>query len=170
MPSFIAHLARLFDRLGADPDGWMPHGHCMLWSPWVLGPSILSDIIIALAYFTIPPILFVLSRRRPDLFPSRQALAFAVFILACGCTHVLDVLTMYVPWYRALVAAKLVTAMASAPTAFRMVTTYRRMLALPRAADLAAALAAAEDAERRALAATERAERLSLEIERRDFQ
>ena len=46
-------------------DGFMPHGHCFLWSPEVLWTYVVSDGVIALSYYSIPVTLwYVVSRRR----------------------------------------------------------------------------------------------------------
>ncbi|PTR17187.1 hypothetical protein C8R31_101345 [Nitrosospira sp. Nsp2] len=48
-------------------EGFIPHGHCFLWMPEVLWLHLISDAIIALAYFFIAIGLFYFLKRRNDL-------------------------------------------------------------------------------------------------------
>jgi signal transduction histidine kinase len=108
-----------------------PHGFCLSWDPALLGLHITSDAVIALAYFTIPVALSVLVMRRRDLaFPWLFALA-AVFITACGATHVMDIWTLWHPDYVLQGAIKAVTAIASIATAAALWPMLPRVLALP---------------------------------------
>ncbi len=68
---------------------FMPHGCCYQWQPGLIGLHVLSDAIIALAYFSIPVTLIYFVRRRHDLQFDWIFVCFAVFILACGTTHVM---------------------------------------------------------------------------------
>lgn len=43
-----------FNDLLAGTNSFMPHGFCYLWMPTILWLHIISDTIIALAYFSIP--------------------------------------------------------------------------------------------------------------------
>src|SRR5947207_10598521 len=89
---------------------FMPHGQCLGWNPPVLWLNVLSDAGIALAYATIPVALVSFLRRRRDLvFPWMFGL-FGCFILLCGMTHVMGIITMWTPVYRAEGAVKLLTA------------------------------------------------------------
>jgi len=45
-------------------EGFMPHGHCYFWRPDILWLHVISDGIIALAYFSIPVTLLYFLRRR----------------------------------------------------------------------------------------------------------
>ena len=54
---------------------------------------------MGLAYFTIPVGLAVLIRRRGDVVFKPLVWLFAAFILLCGITHWLDLLTLWVPVY-----------------------------------------------------------------------
>ena len=70
---------------------FLPHGHCYMWSPGVLWMNVIADILIAMAYFTIPFALLYIARRRRDLPFDWLVVCFGVFIVACGLTHVMDV-------------------------------------------------------------------------------
>ena len=66
--------------------GFIPHGYCLQWRPDVLGLHIVSDAIIAVAYFSIPLAIATFVRRRPDLDTEHRRVAalFGLFILGYG--------------------------------------------------------------------------------------
>src|SRR4051812_16391712 len=97
--------------------GFMPHGHCFLWTPSLLWGYVVSDGLIALAYFSIPIALRYFVRRRSDLPFSWIFVMFAAFIFACGTTHVLAIWNIWQPVYWLDVSVKMGTALASVMTA-----------------------------------------------------
>ncbi|MBV9124033.1 MAG: PAS domain S-box protein [Planctomycetes bacterium] len=70
------------------------------------------------------------TRRRKDLPFSWMFLLFAVFIIGCGTTHLMEVITTYVPLYRLAGLIKLGTAGASVATAILLVPLVPKALAL----------------------------------------
>jgi PAS domain S-box-containing protein len=120
-------------------DHFMPHGMCYLWQPGVLWLNVASDASIAFAYFTIPFALFYFVRKRTDLQFQWMFLLFAVFIVACGATHLMDVIVVWHPYYWIAGTVKAVTALASVPTAFLLIKLMPEALRLPSPARLAAA-------------------------------
>ncbi|HJK90282.1 MAG TPA: histidine kinase dimerization/phospho-acceptor domain-containing protein, partial [Polyangiaceae bacterium LLY-WYZ-15_(1-7)] len=118
---------------------FMPHGHCYFWRPEILWLNVGSDLGIGLAYFTIPLALLVFVRRREDLAFRRVFLLFSAFILACGTTHLFDIVTVWTPMYRLEGVLKLVTALVSASTAIVLWRLLPAALRLPSPAQLAAA-------------------------------
>jgi PAS domain S-box-containing protein len=133
-----------------DISRFTPHGFCLAWDPglvWLLG---LSDILIAAAYFSIPAALVVFARRRRDLAFRPVFVLFAAFILACGSTHVMGAVTLWVPLYRLEAWINAVTAGLSLATAAMLWPLLPRALALPSPASLREANAAlAAEVERR---------------------
>src|SRR5215475_10212582 len=105
-------LAGLFNN-----DNLSPHGICLLWRPELIWLHVGSDAIIAAAYFSIPFALAVFVSKRPDVQYSWVFWSFALFILACGMTHVMSIWTLWVPDYGLEGAVKAVTAIASISTA-----------------------------------------------------
>ena len=86
----------LLDLFGAD--NFMPHGHCYAWDPQILWTSVISDALIAIAYFVIPfTLVFQIMRRRSDLPFHWMFVCFGVFIVACGGTHVMEIITVWKP-------------------------------------------------------------------------
>lgn len=102
----------------SDAPSFMPHGHCFYWQKDILYLHVGSDLVIALAYFSIPFALLYLAKKRPDLSFNRFFMLFAVFILACGITHVLNVWNFWYADYWISGYAKAITAVASLLTAF----------------------------------------------------
>jgi len=118
-----------FDSLFSND--FMPHGFCYLWNPGLVWLHAVSDALIALAYFSIPITLLYFIRKRKDLPFNWMFLCFGAFILACGSTHVMEVWTLWHGTYWLSGAIKVLTAMASLPTAVLLVHLVPRALALP---------------------------------------
>ena len=91
-------LAFLLQLLSTD--SFMPHGMCFLWDPAVLWLHVVSDLVTSAAYYGIPVLLVYFSRRRRDVGFRWIFVAFALFILACGTTHLMDAITVWQPVYR----------------------------------------------------------------------
>ncbi|TFL19080.1 sensor histidine kinase [Jannaschia formosa] len=122
-----------------DFSQYMPHGMCLLWEPWLVGLWVLSDTLISLSYFAIPFAILRVLRARPDIrFRGLMAL-FASFIMLCGLTHVLSIVTLWFPIYPPMGWVKLATGLVSMTTAivlFRLVPVLRT---IPSPAQLQAA-------------------------------
>ncbi len=110
---------------------FMPHGHCYAWTPSILWASVLSDVTIAISYFSIPIALLFFIRRRDDLPFSWIFALFGVFILACGTGHVLEVWNTWHGAYGGQAIVKVITAVASIGTAVALWPLLPRALALP---------------------------------------
>ncbi len=112
-------------------DGFMPHGMCYLWRPDVLFLHIISDGLIGLSYYSIPFTLAYFMRKRKDLEFNWIIGCFAVFIIACGSTHLMAIVTIWRPYYWIDGAIKAVTAAASVPTAVLLVKLMPQALRWP---------------------------------------
>ncbi len=109
----------------------LPHGFCYQWKPALIWLHAISDTLIALAYFLIPVALIYFVRRRRDIPFSWMFVCFGVFIAACGATHVMEVWTLWVPSYWLSGGVKVITAIASVPTALFLVHVMPKVLSLP---------------------------------------
>ena len=97
--------------------GFMPHGHCFLWTPSLLWSYVIADSIIAASYYSIPVALWYFVQKRPDL-PFRWIFVmFGVFVMACGTTHIFAIWNIWWPNYWADAGMKVFTAGASIVTA-----------------------------------------------------
>jgi len=79
---------------------FIPHGHCYLWNPELVWLHVLSDVGTALAYYSIPLILFYFVQQRQDFPFNWIFLMFSAFITVCGTTHLLEVWTLWPPAIR----------------------------------------------------------------------
>ncbi|MCC3466680.1 MAG: PAS domain S-box protein [Microcoleus sp. PH2017_06_SFM_O_A] len=109
---------------------YIPHGHCYLWQRELVALHIVSDSIIALAYYSIPLSLIYFISQRKDL-PFRNIFwLFAAFIISCGTTHVMEVWTLWHPVYWVSGCLKMITAAISAYTAFALIPLVPQALTL----------------------------------------
>src|ERR1700722_18715691 len=99
---------------------YIPHGVCLLWQPGLLWLHVLSDTVIALSYYTIPFALIWFVMKRHDLAFRGIFVLTGAFILACGTTHVMGIVTLWYPDYWLDGTIKLFTALVSIATAFAM--------------------------------------------------
>lgn len=132
---------------------FIPHGHCYLWKPGLVGLHVASDSLIALAYGAIPFILIYLVNKREDLPFNWLFFMFGAFILSCGTTHVMGVWTLWHPDYWLSGSIKAITAIASVTTAIALIPLIPKVLAIPSPAQLEAAnLELAEQVRKRTIA------------------
>lgn len=135
-----------FERL-LDSSMLSPHGICLLWEPELIWLHVASDAIIAIAYFSIPFALTILVTKRRDLQFGWVYWAFAIFIMACGLTHVLSIYTLWVPIYGIEGIVKAVTAAASIFTAGALWPLLPKILTIPSPFELQKVQAALEEEE-----------------------
>ncbi|HEY9612564.1 ATP-binding protein [Allocoleopsis sp.] len=118
---------------------FIPHGHCYLWKPGLVGLHIAADALIALAYYSIPLMLIYFVEKRRDVPFQWIFLLFGAFIVACGTTHVMEIWTLWHPTYWVSGFLKALTAGVSLYTAGTLVPLLPKALALPSPAQLEAA-------------------------------
>lgn len=114
-----------------------PHGYCLLWDPRLIWAHVVSDALIAAAYFSIPIALVTFVRRRRDVQFGWILWLFALFIVACGTTHLMSIWTLWNADYGLEAAVKVLTAMASVVTAVMLWPLLPRLLAIPSPSQLA---------------------------------
>ena len=132
-----------FERL-LDSSSLSPHGICLLWEPELIWLHVASDAVIAASYFSIPVALSIFVSKRRDVDFGWIFWAFAFFITACGFTHLLSIITLWVPIYGIEGLIKALTAIASIVTAIMMWPLLPKVLALPSPSQLRAAELALE--------------------------
>jgi hypothetical protein len=148
-----------------DPTGFPARWSCGTWSASLGWTHVLADLATFGAYATIPLVLLLFVRRRPDLpFPSVFWL-FAAFILACGTGHLVEAIIFWEPVYRLAGAVKVVTALVSWGTVIALAPVIPRALAMPGLQSLNANLTHEVDCRR---AAEEQLRRRNTELE--EFQ
>jgi len=110
---------------------YTPRQLCMFGEAPVIGLHAVSDLLIGLAYYSIPVALALLVRKRRDLAFSGMFWMFAGFILACGTTHFFSFAALWAPVYRLEGLVKLATALLSVLTAVVLWRSMPQILALP---------------------------------------
>jgi PAS domain S-box-containing protein len=118
-------LFSLFNRIAA------PHGTCLLWQPDLLWLNAVADAVTGIAYYAIPVSIAFLVISRRDLAFGWIFWLFALFILACGTTHFLDVWVLWYPDYAIQGVFKAFTAIASFVTACLLWRSMPELLTLP---------------------------------------
>ena len=107
----------------------MPHGYCLVWNSALLWLHVLSDGLITLAYYSIPLVLIYFIRKHKDFPFNKLLLMFAAFIMACGTTHLLSIITIWIPLYWLEGFLKLLTGLLSVITAIAITVIVPRVLA-----------------------------------------
>ena len=120
-----------FNDLLSGTGNFMPHGACYLWLPSLLWLHIVSDTIIALAYYSIPFALFYFVQKRADLAYRWVFVLFGIFICLCGTTHLISIWTIWHPDYWLDGLIKLATALVSIVTALLIWPLIPQLLRLP---------------------------------------
>jgi len=106
---------------------FMPHTFCYLGNTTLIGTHMVADLLIGISYVVISLTLWYLVRASQGGIPFHwMFLAFGTFIIACGATHFMEVVTLWQPAYWISAYVKVVTAAASVATAIAL------PLAIPR--------------------------------------
>ncbi len=99
-------------------DSFMPHGFCLQWNPQLVGLLVVSNLLTALSYYSIPSNLLYIAAKKKVRFGWILVL-FATFIVLCGTTHIMNIVTIWNGnyWLEAIInaltaAISLVTAVA----------------------------------------------------------
>ncbi len=114
-----------------DSNALNPHGICLMWRPELIWTHAISDILIGIAYFSIPLALGVFLWHRRDVKFSWAIWMFVGFIMLCGVTHFMMVWTLWNPDYGIEALIKAATAAVSVVTAFALWPLLPRVIALP---------------------------------------
>ncbi|TAN66499.1 MAG: GAF domain-containing sensor histidine kinase [Methylobacter sp.] len=137
---FISLLTSLF-----SPTTMTPHGYCLLWDPVLVYLHAIADGVIVVGNFSIPFAIFYFVRRRPDIpFKSLHWL-FGTFMMSCGLTHLMGIITLWWPFYWLDGAIMAFTASVSLLTAGRICAFMPILLTLPSAEQLRKEIAEKEE-------------------------
>lgn len=97
---------------------FLPHAFCYLGNFRLVWTNVIADSLIGIAYLGMSITLGYLGYKgRRDIPFHWMFLAFGLFILACGGTHVMEAITIWVPVYILSAGVKLFTAAVSLTTA-----------------------------------------------------
>jgi hypothetical protein len=111
-----------------------PHGFCLAWDPELLWLTVLGHAATACAYFGIP-ITMIASIRQIRMVPAWLLAMFALFILLCGVSHVMEIVALWVPVYWGLAIEVMMTAVTSMATLYFLPLGIIQMLERQRVED-----------------------------------
>ena len=127
----LLFLALPFLFKGDLSSPFLPHVYCYLNDSRLIAASVITDTLIWLSYMTITAALYYLViKGRKDIPFNWIFVAFAFFIVACGFTHFMEVLTLWRPVYWIAAYVKGITALASVATAVALPFMIPRILQL----------------------------------------
>lgn len=110
---------------------FLPHLYCYLGRPGLVWTHVVADCLIGLSYFTISgTLVYMVQRGRRDIPFHWVFLAFGLFIVACGGTHFMEAVTVWIPVYVLSASLKIVTASVSMATAVMLPFAVPRVLSL----------------------------------------
>jgi signal transduction histidine kinase len=101
----------------------MPHAVCWRQDQPLIWTMAISNAITFLSYFTICSTLFYLARKTHGAVKRHWAfflIGFGLFIVACGTTHLMEVVTTWVPLFWIDAAVNVITAGLSAYVAVEL--------------------------------------------------
>jgi len=114
---------------------FLPHAVCYSWDHRLIALHLVSDVLIWLSYVAIASTLVYLVWRARTEIPFHWVfLAFGTFIVACGFTHFMEVITLWKPVYWLSGYVKVVTAVASVMTALALPPVVPKIIAMTKAA------------------------------------
>jgi signal transduction histidine kinase len=119
--SVIALIAVPSTVRGMFSTKFLPHAYCYLYDKQLIALHMGSDTLIWLSYLSIScTLVYLVWRTRREIPFSWMLLAFGLFIVACGFTHLMEVIVLWRPLYWLAGDVKLVTALASVITAIAL--------------------------------------------------
>ncbi len=127
------NLAKNLFTTGTGFETFMSHGYCYFWVPSLVILHVSSDLTIGLSYVAISLTLaYLVHRARRDIPFHWVFLAFGLFIVACGATHFMEVITVWHATYWLSGYIKLITAVASLATAVVLPAVVPKTLGMAR--------------------------------------
>jgi signal transduction histidine kinase len=141
---------------GMLSSGFLPHAYCYLYNQQLIALHAGSDTVIWLSYVAIScTLVYLVWRTRREVPFSWMFLAFGLFIVTCGFTHLMEVIVLWRPLYWLAGDLKLVTAAASVVTALALPGL------IPQVHSMVAAAQVSEDRRRQLEGANSELQRLS---------
>jgi signal transduction histidine kinase/CheY-like chemotaxis protein len=128
-------------------NGFMPHGYCLTWNSPLLWLTAGSDAMMTFAYATYPIGIAYFVWKRKDLqYRWLYLTFFNAFILTCASTHLLSVITIWIPLYWLEAYVNAIAAVVATATVFAIWWVIPQALKLPSPAELEKARDKAEAA------------------------
>src|SRR3954453_7813499 len=101
----------------------MPHAVCWSRDPNLIWTMAVTNAITFLSYFTICFTLFYMARRTRRSINREWGfflVGFALFIVACGATHLMEVVTTWIPVFWVAAWTNIITAVLSGYVAIQL--------------------------------------------------
>ena len=117
---------------------FMPHGFCIKWTLDLLSLYVVSDGLIFLAYMYIGFGLILFAKQHKNLAWNKLLWLFSSFVLACGITHLMGIVTFWQAYYWLDATLKGVTALVSVATVFYLAPRLPMLLNIHSHAELEA--------------------------------
>ncbi len=111
--------------------GFEPHMEHFIARPVLMWTLVISNVLIAIAYFTIPVGLIYFLRRRTDFKHRMLAVLSSLFIIACGMHHVMHVVTFWYGVYYIQAFVDVLTAIVSCVAAVALWYVIPFVVSLP---------------------------------------
>ena len=114
----------------SSPIKLMPHAVCWRQDPQLIWTMVAANAITFLSYTTICITLFALARRTRRILARDWGffvVGFALFIVACGSTHLMEVVTTWTPAFWTDAWANIVTAALSGFVAMQFIRRLREI-------------------------------------------
>ena len=143
---------------------FIPHGFCLSWEPVLLWLHIVSDAITTVSYYSIPCCILYFLRKRRDMPYSWLFFLVALFIVACGTTHLFSIVLIWWPLYWIDGFLKAVTAIISFITALAMLRVVPKALHLIHLSTLQTELEIQEKIQTIKQEATERLDKIANQL------
>ncbi|MEG4008162.1 PAS domain S-box protein [Microcoleus sp. Pol11C1] len=96
-----------FIKIMSFNHNFIPQDGCCQWQPQLMGLHAVSDLLIALAYYSIPAILTYYARKQRDVPLSKGFLLLGAWFFCGGTTHLMQVWMLVHPseWLSSSIAA-----------------------------------------------------------------
>lgn len=104
--------------------GLQPHGYCLQWNSYLMYADVFANATIAFSYFIISSLLGIIVVKRKYKMYWWLQLLFVLFIMSCGITHLIDVITIWYPVYRISIIAEVYTAIMSITAALYLLPVF----------------------------------------------
>lgn len=138
-------MQKVIDFFGVNE--FIPHGYCLTWDSPLLWLTAISDGLMTLSYATYPIAIAYFVWKRKDLqYRWLYLTFFNAFILTCASTHLMSLITLWIPLYWLDASIKALSALIAAATVFAIWWVIPRALKLPSPAELQKARDQAEAA------------------------
>ncbi|MEG4455392.1 PAS domain S-box protein [Microcoleus sp. N9_A1] len=113
---------------------FIPQDGCCQWQPQLMGLQAVSDLLIALAYYSIPALLTYYARKQRDVPLSKGFLLLGAWFFCGGTTHLMQVWMLVHPSYGLSSSIAAVTAIISLWAVASLIPWVSQFLAMAGAA------------------------------------